>query len=629
MKYGFVKVAVATPKIRVADCMANAEAILALFHRAEADGARLLALPELCVTGYTCGDLFLQDALLEGAKRALARVAEGTRGSDMLLVLGLPLALHNALYNCAAVLQKGRVLGVVPKTALPNYGEYYEKRHFVSAPAAPDTIELLGSTVPFADAQLFCCRELPEFVFGIEICEDLWSPRPPSVGLAGRGATVIVNSSASDEAVSKSAYRRQLVQVHSAKLNCAYLFASAGDGESTTDLVFSGHDMILENGSILAESIPFGPGYAVSEVDVAFLSREKRRLARGLDVVCTPARVPFSQEPSEAKLTRCYWRMPFVPDDLAEADARCRETLQIQSQGLKKRIEHVGADKLVLGISGGVDSALALLVCRDALALLGRPATDIEAVTMPCFGTTRRTRGNAEKLCDALGAPCREIDLSEAVRRHLSDLGHPTDKTDTAYENAQARERTQVLMDTANMVNGLVVGTGDLSELALGFATFGGDHLSMYGVNADVPKTLIRAILRYVARTEGGALAPVLEDIVATPVSPELLPPADGAIRQITEELVGPYELHDFFLYHMLRRGAPREKILHLARYAFGGEYDDATLERWLDRFYSRFFSQQFKRSCMPDGPRVGSVALSPRGDWRMPSDASPAVWRE
>lgn len=628
MQHGFIKAAVATPEIRVADCEANADAILRCVERAAEDGAKLLLLPELCVTGYTCADLFLQYALQNSALSALETILERTKHLDMVIALGMPLAVSQSLFNCGVVIQRGKVLGVVPKTMLPNYGEFYEKRIFTPAPQALGEMKLLGAVVPFGSQILFCCESMPELRFGLEICEDLWSPLPPSTKLIQAGATVILNLSASDEAVTKAGYRRMLVRSQSTRQAAAYLFASAGEGESTTDMVFSGHNMIFENGVLLAESAPFGAGYACTELDLALICRERQRLTRGPQTAESCLRLPFSLPVSETKLTRCYWAKPFVPDDPLECAARCEEVLAIQAHGLKKRIVHTGVKTLVLGVSGGVDSTLAIIVAQRALSLLSRPATDILAVTMPCFGTSKRTKGNAEKLCDALGIPCRTIDITESVKRHLIDIGHPLDVADTAFENAQARERTQVLMDIANMEQGLVVGTGDLSELALGFATYNGDHMSNYGVNAGVPKTMIRAMLTHIAAAQGGALASVLLDIVDTPVSPELLPAVDGESRQVTEDLVGPYELTDFFLYHMLRRGEPRDKILRLAKYAFGGAYADETIDFYLDSFLRRFFAQQFKRSCLPDGPRVGSVSLSPRGDWRMPSDASSRAFR-
>ncbi len=628
MKDGFVKVAAGTPEIRVADCEYNADAVIGIIRRAEADGVKVLVLPELVIVGYTSGDLVLSTALTDRAMLALERITRATSGSDMLVAIGVPIVFGHLLYNCAAVVQNGRVLGVIPKTHLGNYGEFYEKRTYAAALETIEEMELFGQKAPFGNRLVFCCREMPLFNVGVEICEDLWAAVPPSTLLADCGANILLNLSASDEAVTKVDYRRVLVQSQSSRTNSAYVFCSAGNGESTTDVVFSGHDMICENGVFLAESKPFGEGYCASEVDLEFLSRERRRFARKLFDNTDILRIPFSMDVSQTKLTRNFWKTPFVPDIPESAATRFDQVLAIQSHGLKQRIKHTNAKKLLIGVSGGVDSTLALIVAKEALALLDRPAEDVVAVTMPCFGTSSRTRGNAEKLCNALGITMREIQIGESVKQHLSDIGHSMDLHDAAYENAQARERTQVLMDLANMYNGLVIGTGDLSELALGFATFNGDHMSSYGVNADVPKTLIRAMLRHIAGKSGDALRDVLIDIVDTPVSPELLPTKDGAIAQVTEDLIGPYELHDFFLYHMIRRGAGKGKIIRLAKYAFDGDYDDATIEKWYALFIRRFFSQQFKRNCIPDGPRIGNVALSPRGDWRMPSDAQPSAFQ-
>ena len=624
MKDGFIKVAAGTPEIQVADCEYNADAIIALIRRAEADGVKVLVLPELTIVGYTCGDLVLSTALTDAAMRALERITRSTEGSDMLVAVGVPIVFGHLLYNCAAVVQNGRVLGVIPKTHLGNYGEFYEKRTYAAALETIEEMELFGQKAPFGNRLVFCCREMPLFNLGVEICEDLWAAVPPSTLLADCGASILLNLSASDEAVTKVNYRRLLVQSQSSRTNSAYVFCSAGTGESTTDVVFSGHDMICENGVFLAEAEPFGAGYCSTEVDLEFLSRERRRFARKLFNNSDVVRVPFSMEVTETKLTRVFWKTPFVPDVANSATERFHQVLAIQSHGLCQRIRHTKAKKLLIGISGGVDSTLALIVSKEALHLLGRPAEDVIAVTMPCFGTSARTKANAEKLCNALGINLREIQIGESVKRHLADLDHPLDLHDAAFENAQARERTQVLMDLANMYGGLVIGTGDLSELALGFATYNGDHMSNYGVNADVPKTLIRAMLRDLARVSDPALKEVLLDIVDTPVSPELLPTKDGVISQVTEDIVGPYELHDFFLYHMLRRGASKQKMLRLAKYVFIGDYDDATIEKWYALFIRRFFAQQFKRNCIPDGPRIGNVALSPRGDWRMPSDAQP-----
>ncbi len=627
MKDGFIKVASGTPEIQVANCEYNADAIIAVIQRAEADGVKVLVLPELAIVGYTSGDLVLSTALTNAAMRALERITLSTVGSDMLVAIGVPIVFGHLLYNCAAVVQNGRVLGVIPKTHLGNYGEFYEKRTYAAALETIEEMELFGQKAPFGNRLVFCCREMPLFQIGVEICEDLWAAVPPSTLLADCGASILLNLSASDEAVTKVDYRRMLVQSQSSRTNSAYVFCSAGNGESTTDVVFSGHDMISENGVLLAEAKPFGEGYCVTEIDLEFLSRERRRFARKLFDNTDILRVPFSMNIVETKLTRTFWKTPFVPDTSLSASTRFDQVLTIQSHGLKQRIKHTNAKKLLIGVSGGVDSTLALIVSKEALALLGRPAQDVIAVTMPCFGTSTRTRENAEKLCNALGISMQEINIGESVKRHLADLNHPLDVHDAAYENAQARERTQVLMDMANMYGGLVVGTGDLSELALGFATYNGDHMSNYGVNADVPKTLIRAMLRHIAENSAPDLKEVLIDIVDTPVSPELLPTKDGVIAQVTEDLIGPYELHDFFLYHMIRRGASKDKMLRLAKYAFDGDYDTATIEKWYTLFVKRFFAQQFKRNCIPDGPRIGNVALSPRGDWRMPSDAQPHIF--
>ena len=626
MQQGFIKCTVATPRITVADCNQNAKAILETVCRAEKDGAKILVLPELSLTGYTCGELFHLSRLQKAAVEGLSSIAKATENRDMLLVLGLPLSVKGALYNAAAVLHRGKILGIVPKTHLPNYGEFFEKRLFSPAPAEVCTLDLLGQQVPFGSRLLFACDTLPQLILGVEICEDLWAPVPPSTGLALAGATVIANLSASPEAAGKASYRKNLVGSHSARITAGYLYASAGEGESTTDLVCSGHNMISEAGQLLAEAAPFGEGYALSEIDLDYLIRERQRLGKPLEAEGYTT-VPFTLDLEETTLTRTYSKTPFVPEKRAQARDRAEELLEIQAQGLKKRLAHTGC-KAVLGISGGADSTMALLVCLRALELLGRPKTDLIPVTMPCFGTSHRTRSNAERLCELLGVPCRVIDITAAVTQHLKDLNHPLDVPDTAFENAQARERTQVLMDLANMENALMIGTGDLSELALGFATYNGDHMSMYAVNAGLPKTAIRSMLTLLAPRYGDGAEKVLLDVVATPVSPELLPAADGVSPQITEEVVGPYELTDFFLYHLLRRGAEPAKILRLARYAFQKEYEQAVIEGWLKGFLRRFFTQQFKRSCLPDGPKVGSVCLSPRGGWMMPSDASYSHWR-
>ncbi len=631
MRDGFIKVAAGTPKIRVADCRYNARQIIALMRQAAAQGVKLLALPELCVTGYTCGDLFLQDALLDGAERALAHILAETRDLETLTALGLPVRCDNKLYNCAAVVQNGEILALVPKTYLPNYGEFYERRWFTPGGGASDATPQ-SSVLDFSGCggmgqSVIDCPDVPGLRVGVEICEDLWACDPPSRRLAEAGATVILNLSASNEVAGKAAYRRDLVRGQSARCVCGYVYADAGEGESSTDLVFAGHDMIAENGALLAED-RFATGLTVSEVDVQRLVFERRRLTtfppEDLSGLC---RNTARLTPAETVLTRRVSPAPFVPANAGDRAARCDEILRVAALGLKKRLEHTGAPCAVIGLSGGLDSTLALLITAKAFDLLGRDHRDILAVTMPCFGTTDRTRSNAEKLAGELGVSFQTVDIGAAVRQHFADIGQSMDDHGVAFENGQARERTQVLMDLANRRGGLVVGTGDLSELALGWATYNGDHMSMYGVNASIPKTLVRHLVAFVADSQGGDLARVLRDILDTPVSPELLPPQGGEIAQKTEDLVGPYELHDFFLYYAVRWGFPPKKVLRLAEYAFAGKYGRDTLVKWLRNFYRRFFAQQFKRSCLPDGPKVGTLTLSPRGDWRMPSDAAAELW--
>ena len=629
MKDGFIKVAAVSPEIRVADCVYNTEQILAAMQEAELAGVKLLVLPELCVTGYTCGDLFLQNTLLAGAKEAVLSLMQASEAYNMLVLAGAPLVKDGKLYNCAVVIYHGKLLGVVPKTYLPNYSEFYEQRHFTAAPEENSAITVGWVDCPFGTKLLFSCENMPNFTFAAELCEDVWVPNPPSVSHACAGATVIANLSASDEIIAKEDYRRDLVTGQSARLVCGYIYADAGEGESTTDMVFAAHNLIAENGSLLAEKKPFRGGMIVSEIDVDFLAYERRRLttfhhANKGDYLI----IGFRLEPAHTELSRYYATTPFVPSNEADRAQRCEMILSMQSAGLKKRVKHIGCDSVVVGISGGLDSCLALLVAVRAMDALGRDRKEIIAVTMPCFGTTERTKNNAQKLCEILGVDFRTIDITAAVLKHFEDIGHPKDKHDVTYENAQARERTQVLMDIANQTNGIVIGTGDLSESALGWATYNGDHMSMYGVNASVPKTLVRHIVRYAAEiAESSQEREVLLDILDTPVSPELLPADNGTISQKTEELVGPYELHDFFLYHVVRRAFPPKKVYRLACYAFNEVYDSETILSWLKVFYKRFFAMQFKRSCMPDGPKIGSVTLSPRADWRMPSDASSALW--
>ena len=545
-------------------------------------------------------------------------------------LVGLPLLVRGKLYNCAAVLCRGRLLGLVPKTYLPNYGEFYEKRQFTPGSTEVETLTVCGQQVPFGTSLLFRCREMPSFVLGVELCEDLWSALPPSTFHALAGATVIANLSASDETVGKAEYRRALVANQSARLLCGYLYASAGHGESTQDMVFAGHDLIAETGTLLAETAPFAGGHAETELDCQRMESERARNTSFEPSTDGYQTVDFSLTLTNTALTRFVDPTPFVPGDPQRRAERCELILKMQADGLAKRLEHAHAKTAVIGISGGLDSCLALLVAVRAMKQLRRPTTDVLAVTMPCFGTTRRTRSNAEILCEELHVSFSEIDIANTVHSHFADIGQDESVLDVTFENGQARVRTLELMDTANRTGGLVVGTGDLSELALGWATYNGDHMSMYGVNAGVPKTLVRHLVRYeadIAATD--ALRTVLLDILDTPVSPELLPAKDGEIAQKTEDLVGPYELHDFYLYYVLRFGFGPAKIFRLAKAAFAGraEYPDEVLYKWLRNFYWRFFAQQFKRSCLPDGPKIGSVTLSPRGDWRMPSDAAAALW--
>ncbi len=637
MRDGFFRVAAATPKVQVADPVFNREQICRLIEEGEAAGAGLMVFPELCLTAYTCGDLFLQIPLLRSAREELQQIAECTRDKNMLVFVGLPWEHGGKLYNAAAALSGGKLLGIVPKLHLPNYSEFYEQRHFTAGMEAPVMTRWQDGQVPMGSNLLFTCREIPELVVGAEICEDVWVPAPPSIRHTLAGALVIANCSASDETVGKDSYRRDLVSGQSARLMCGYVYANAGEGESTQDLVFGGHNIIAENGAMLAVSKRFVPETIYADLDLERLASERRRAnthpkqqREGYLAVGFSLDTGHMEEKQRQKLLRRIDSRPFVPGDSSERSRRCEEIFSIQAMGLKKRLQHTGCSHAVLGISGGLDSTLALLVTARAFDMLGFPREQIHAVTMPCFGTTDRTYQNACCMTRELGASLKEVDIKKAVCQHFADIGQDLSLHDVTYENGQARERTQVLMDIANQVNGLVVGTGDMSELALGWATYNGDHMSMYGVNASVPKTLVRHLVRYYADTCGeDALQSVLFDVLDTPVSPELLPPEDGVIAQKTEDLVGPYELHDFFLYHMLRFGYMPSKIYRMALRSFAGEYDDAVIEKWLKVFYRRFFTQQFKRSCLPDGPKVGSVAVSPRGDLRMPSDAVYRVWME
>ena len=630
MQDGFVKIAAATPDLRVADCAYNASEIVKQAKQAAAKGAHLVVFPELCLTGYTCGDLFLQRTLLDGALAALDTVRRETAELNAAVVVGLPLVQQGKLFNVAAVLCGGKIEGVVPKQFIPNYSEFYEARHFISGAGVPfQTISLLGQDTLFAGGEplVFQCADMPEFTLGVEICEDLWVADPPSTRLAQAGATVIVNLSASDEIIGKASYRRDLVRQQSARLLCAYLYADAGFGESTQDLVFAGHDLIAENGALLAESRLFDRGVIYADIDVQRLTHERRRMNTFVTEQ-NPMVAALPVHPGANDLTdRTFPRTPFVPASKALRDERCEEILCLQATGLATRLRHTHAKTAVVGLSGGLDSTLALIVLVHAFDMLGLDRKGILAVTMPCFGTTARTKGNAEKLADAYGVTLQTVDIKAAVDQHFSDIGQSKDDLSVTFENGQARMRTLVLMNLANKTGGMVVGTGDLSELALGWATYNGDHMSMYGVNASIPKTLVRYLVAYEADRTMGELSDVLYDVLDTPVSPELLPPKDGEISQKTEDLVGPYELHDFFLYYMLRFGYPPRKIYRIARKTFAGAYDDATIKKWLVTFIRRFFTQQFKRSCLPDGPKVGTVTLSPRGDWRMPSDACAALW--
>lgn len=631
MKDGFIKVAAATPKIKVADPAYNTEEILKIIDETEKNGASILVFSELTISGYTCGDLFLQQPLLTKCKNQLLRIVKATENKSMLVVVGCPIVIKQKLYNCAVVISDGSILGIVPKTHLPNYSEFYELRHFTSGEGLEEDLwfgEEFGY-VNVAVNQLFKCKEIPELVVACEICEDLWVPLPPSTYHAMAGATVICNPSASVETTTKESYRRSLVSNQSARLLAAYIYADAGEGESTQDVVYSGHHLICENGSVLAEAKRFTNEIIYADIDVQKLAAERRKMTSFPGGQTDDYfEQEFSLEVKENKITRTFPKAPFVPDNQDERDKRCDEILSLQSMGLKKRLEHTNCKHAVVGISGGLDSTLAVLVTARAFDLLDIPRENLICVTMPCFGTTDRTYQNAVSLIKELGATLKEVRIEKAVRQHFADIGHDENNHDVTYENSQARERTQILMDMANQYNGMVIGTGDMSELALGWATYNGDHMSMYAVNCSVPKTLVRYLVLYYAETtENKKLSEVLMDVLDTPVSPELLPPVDGVISQKTEDLVGPYELHDFFLYYMLRFGFPKSKLYRMAKLTFDGVYDDETIKKWLDKFYWRFFSQQFKRSCLPDGPKVGSVAVSPRGDLRMPSDASPTAW--
>lgn len=629
MRQGFVKAAAATLEVKVADPVFNREQICNGIREAAAKGAKIIVFPELCLSGYTCGDLFLQERLLSECKKQLMEIIDFTKGKDALIFIGLPLEREGKLYNVAAALQDGRVLAFIPKAFIPSYAEFYETRHFTPGNAEAVSFLFNGEEVFFGTNILLEAEGMEGLIVGCEICEDIWMPEAPGISHARSGATVIVNLSASNETVGKDVYREMLVKSTSAKLIAGYIYTSAGEGESTQDLVFGGHNMIAENGTMLVQAKRFENQIIYGDIDIHRLRMERRRMSTyTMDGAKDYIVLPFALKEVVTKLDRGFPKFPFVPDDPAERNKRCDEILSIQSYGLKKRFLHTGCQKAVIGVSGGLDSTLALLVTVRTFELLKLERSQILAVTMPCFGTTDRTYDNACRLAKVLGAALEEVDIKEAVDIHFRDIGQDQNQHDITYENGQARERTQVLMDIANRENGLVIGTGDMSELALGWATYNGDHMSMYGVNAGVPKTLVRHLVNYYARTCGNSdLTRVLLDVLDTPVSPELLPPVEGVISQKTEDLVGPYELHDFFLYYMLRCGYEPEKIYRIALLSFQGQYEKKVILKWLKVFYKRFFSQQFKRSCLPDGPKVGSVALSPRGDLRMPSDASGRIW--
>ena len=630
MKDGFIKVAAGVPRCTVADVKANTVEIKKLIDKADTAKINLLCLPELCVTGYTCGDLFFSDTLLTSAKNALKEIAEYTAGKYPVVIVGVPLLYSSKLFNCGAVISGGKILGIVPKTYMPNYNEFYEQRQFSSGVFVDKdtTLNICGTAVPFGTELIFSHNEMSDYTFGIEICEDLWAAATPSERLCRGGANIIVNPSASNEVIGKAEYRASLISSTSARLLCGYIYTSSGSGESTQDLVYSGHCLICENGTALTESAPFEEKeLTVTEIDLKKLAGERHKNT-SFEPLTGFKTVTFEQKQITTEITRSIAKNPFVPTDSGDIDSRAEAILRIQSYGLKKRLEHARSKTAVIGISGGLDSTLALLVTVRAMKLLNRPLSDILAVTMPCFGTTSRTRSTSEKLCRLLGVSFKEVNITKAVNQHFADIAQDPQCLDVTYENSQARERTQVLMDNANKTGGMVIGTGDLSELALGWATYNGDHMSMYAVNSSVPKTLVRYIIRHEAENAEPALKEVHLDILDTPVSPELLPADEkGEISQKTEDLVGPYELHDFFLYHILRNGESPKKIYRLALIAFNGDYDKETIKHWLTVFIRRFFSQQFKRSCLPDGPKVGSVTLSPRGDWRMPSDASAESW--
>jgi len=632
MNYGFVRAAGISLPVELADCSGNGRHIIEAIRRYDNE-VQFMVFPELCITGYTCADLFFQKNLQNNAIRTISDILKGTKYTSVVSLIGMPLLFNGKLFNCAVVIQSGKILGVIPKSYLPNYSEYYEKRWFASGKGLSAEIELAGSTVPFGTDLIFTAGGTEECSFAVEICEDLWAASPPSNDYCQAGAHIIFNLSASNDIVGKSEYRKKLVAQQSARCICGYVYVSASSGESTTDLVYGGHAMAAENGRILTESKRFSfEGQSIfTEIDTGLIShdRSKNNVFNGIGTFGNYRKVPYLLNEIDIKsLLRKVDPHPFVPSDDSRRANRCREIFEIQSTGLAKRMLHTGIHRSVIGISGGLDSTLALLVAIKACSKLGLDNSNVTGVTMPGFGTTGRTYGNAVKLVESLGAKFREIDITESCRHHFKSIGHDEKVHDLTFENVQARERTRILFDIAGKERGLVIGTGDLSELALGWATYNGDHMSMYGVNCSVPKTLVRYLIDYAAEFESDeTTSAILRDIMDTPVSPELLPPKDGEISQITEDIVGPYELHDFFLYSMIRCGYEPTKIRFLAELAFKGKYDYKEITKWLKIFIKRFFTQQFKRSCIPDGPKVGSVSLSPRGDWRMPSDSGYEDW--
>ncbi len=630
-KYGFVRVCAATPEIRVGDVNFNVKKILSAAKEAAEGGAQAIVFPELCVTGYTCGDLFNQRALLDGVGSALSYLAENLPAGALVFV-GAPVENSGRLYNCAVVFNNGSILAVIPKSNIPNYGEFYERRHFCPADEGHSEIKVAGTSALFGTDIIFEDKNMPLFTVAAEICEDLWVPSSPSVRHALSGANIIVNLSCSDEIAGKAEYRRNLVKMQSSKLISGYVYCDAGNGESTTDMVFAGHNVICENGSVLKESKLFENGLIFADIDVEKLDGERKRCAStyycGKSECFSHNRIPFISQDCTAFTNRTFAKYPFVPQSGTKLAGRTELILNLQTMGLVKRLKHTNSKTAVIGISGGLDSALALLVTRRAFEKLGKDFKDIIAITMPGFGTTGKTLNSASRLCEALGVTLKKIDITKSVLKHFKDIGHDPAELDVTYENSQARMRTMILMDTANKTGGMVIGTGDLSELALGWATYNGDHMSMYAVNSGVPKTLVKHLIQFEAERLGGDAGKILEVILSTEISPELLPPdSSGNIAQKTEDIVGPYVLHDFFLYYIVRWGFAPDKVRYIARKTFACEFSDGEIDKWLKNFYKRFFAQQFKRSCIPDGVKVGTVTLSPRGDWRMPSDAAVSLW--